>query len=387
MSTLNNYTLTICNPTIIPIDGGKQKLSATILIGSEAKELWIAVENKYAQYLCFERSDAFLVALLPLAMRENLDIICEAPVNERLLCQLRNFLIPLLARHAKVAKEISISASVDSAKISCARAVGAGISCGVDSLHVLKNHSNDLYPSLKVTHLVHNNLGLMDVNSKQFVREMNCVNRFCQDYGCQLLNVDSNIMPTFYTDCARYHTYMNMAMVLGLQKFWGAFYYGSPGIDPQVYFTLRDNDLNDSAHYDLISLNAFSSNTLQIYSEGAAYGRFEKLSHIVDYEPAQKYLQVCVNDGDKNCGKCFKCARTLILLDALGAVDKFSNVFDVEYYKENRHWYLRYLYRMIIRGHDPALREVYAKLKRDITFVDKIVVGITMVRNLLCRFN
>lgn len=47
--------------------------------------------------------------------------------------------------------------------------------------------------------------------------------------------------------------------------------------------------------------------------------------------------------GGKNCGKCFKCKRTLVCLDALGKLDEFADVFDIGYYREHRSDYLKWL--------------------------------------------
>ena len=110
---------------------------------------------------------------------------------------------------------------------------------------------------------------------------------------------------------------------------------------------------------------------LKIYSEGAAYGRYEKTAHSVDFEPAQKYLQVCVSGTGKNCGHCFKCRRTLLTLDALGALEKFINTFDIEEYKHKRNDYLRYLYKVHIDHTDKMLNEVYEVLKPNIPLTSK----------------
>ena len=61
------------------------------------------------------------------------------------------------------------------------------------------------------------------------------------------------------------------------------------------------------------------------------------LSLMVASTREQKYLNVCVPATDKghNCSCCNKCMWTLIPLDAMGKLDKFKGVFDIDVYKKN----------------------------------------------------
>lgn len=53
-------------------------------------------------------------------------------------------------------------------------------------------------------------------------------------------------------------------------------------------------DINYSARYDLFTLAQMSINGMHLYSGGAEKSRLEKMSALVNWEPAQKYLNVCV---------------------------------------------------------------------------------------------
>ena len=377
-------------PYIQSASEGQVRLVADVDIGGKKTSIWFSVYEKYAKYLCAERGDAFVIGLLPVAMRRGFDIICETPVDERLLFQIRSTLMPLLARYGKNVHEVKIDAPVAAQPMENAGGVGAGISCGVDSLHIVKNHSSDEYPGLKLTHLVLNNVGAFankDGSDYQHQWTINLAKQFCDEYGYELIITDSNIFEFTNGDFEVQHTYLNVFAAYCLQKLWKVFYYGSGGIDFIKGFTLVEHENHDCSVYDLISLGALSSSSLKIYSEGAAYERLDKIAHIINFEPAQKYLEVCVQGVGKNCGHCVKCARTLLMLDYLGVLDKFSAVFDIDAYKKNRHWYLRYLYRCEIRGHEhKMLDRVYAKFRCDITLIDKLMVYGIMVKNLLLRF-
>lgn len=383
--------ISIGAPRIVPSNNGTTRLVSVVYFEGCLKEVWLSVDDKYSQYLCAERGDAFVIGLLPVAMRRGLDIVCETPVSERLLFQLRSTLLPLLAKYGKNVHEVKIDAPIAIEPVANAGGVGAGISCGVDSLHIVKNHSGDEYPGLKLTHLVLNNVGAFfcggKVNDSQLKWTIDLTRKFCEEYGYELILTDSNIFEFTNKDFEVQHTYLNVFAVYCLQKLWKVFYYGSGGIDFMKGFTLVNHEHHDCSAYDLLLLDCLSTENLEIYSEGAAFERLDKIAHIVDFEPAQKYLEVCVQGVGKNCGRCVKCARTLLMLDYLGALDKFGKVFDVEAYKRDRHWYLRYLYRCQLRGHEHRMLDrVYERFSSEISLVDKVLVLLTMVKNLFLRF-
>ena len=360
--------IAIKQPKISGEISGRLQLSAEVVITGEPSTIWFEVDEKYGQYLCDERCDAFVIGLLPVAMRRGLDIVSVAPISERLEYQLRSTLLPLLARYGKKVREVKITAPIATEPIQNAGGVGAGISCGVDSLHIVKNHGKGDTKGLALTHLVLNNVGAFGMTgaSNQFEWTINLARQFCAEFGYELVLTNSNIFDVVKLDFEQNHTYFNTFAILCLQKLWKVFYYGSWGVDFEEGYTVKNNELKDCAAYDILSLDCFSTDNLKIYSEGGAYDRYDKTAHIVDFEPAQKYLQVCVIGTGKNCGHCFKCNRTLLTLDALGKLDSFRQVFDIDAYRKNRRQYLRYLYRVQLSHEDKMLGRVYAILKRDI---------------------
>ena len=366
-----NGILKIGKPRIERAEPGWMRLVSNIDIAGDLREIWVAVEDKYAQYLCDERSDAFLVGLLPVAYRRHFNVECEAPVNEHLLFQLRSFLIPLLSKYGRSVWPVEIKTEIDSSVLPTAGAVGTGISCGIDSMHTILNHHDPIYPNFKLTHLVLNNVGAFGENSGerkgQFSWTINHAKKFCDEFGYELIVLNSNLFEGMGLDFENNSTYMNMFPILALQKLWRTFVYASSGYDFQEAYTLLNNDDRDPCHYDMLLLDCVSNPNLKIYNEGAPYSRYEKTKHLIDFEPAQKYLQVCIDGSGGNCGKCTKCRRTLLTLDALGALDKFDKVFDIDYYKRNRDEYLRHLYRMHLTPGDHMLGEVYDIMKKDIS--------------------
>ena len=100
--------------------------------------------------------------------------------------------------------------------------------------------------------------------------------------------------------------------------------------------------------------------------------RMTKLKSVVKYAPSYKYLNVCLDEGD-NCGKCEKCVRTLLGIDALGALDKYSKMFDIVYYREHKSWYLVQMLKRISDGkHDYF--EMYPYFKNEVTLYMRMQV-------------
>ena len=155
-----------------------------------------------------------------------------------------------------------------------------------------------------------------------------------------------------------------MFAVYMLQKLWKTFFYASSGHDYSK-FTLIDNERNENALYDLLSLKCFSTSMLRIYSEGGEKNRLEKQIDIADVPIAQKYLHVCTRTY-YNCNVCNKCQRTLLIFDAIGKLDEFADVFDINYYREHRGDYLAYCYKCHIHPEiDAHLEHAYQVLKDD----------------------
>ena len=330
------------------------------------RTIWFEVEEKYGQYLCWERSDAFLIGLLSIAMREGCDIVCEAPVTAQLLYQIRTYLIPSLVRHSKALSEPRIIADMEEALMQNAGGVGTGISCGVDSMHAVMNYANSEYPGLKLTHLVLNNVGAFyrGAEDRQYEWQAKHAKDFCDEYGFELILTNSNFAEAFPQNHLLTNVYSSCFAVYAMQKLWNVYFYASVGTDFSS-FSLEDNEHHDSAYYDLLSLDVFSNRSLKIYSEGGAVMRFDKMRRIVDYSPSYKYLHVCVRDEGPNCGTCSKCMRTLTALDALDRLNDYKESFDIEKYYANYKKNMLWLYlQQIMPGGDKMTTPAYEILSK-----------------------
>lgn len=123
----------------------------------------------------------------------------------------------------------------------------------------------------------------------------------------------------------------------------------------------------------------FYTSSIKIISEGGTVTRLEKTKVVSNYEPSFKYLNVCTQTIE-NCCRCEKCIRTMLGLDAIGKLDDYRLVFDVEYYKNNKQEYLETLfYKTKITKRNITYNFIYPYLKDQIKFRTKLKVYIKLV--------
>ncbi len=328
----------------------RARLSCEVEINSEVKELWVEVDNKYAGYLTKDRCDAFLIALLPIAMRNQKDLYCIAPVSEELLMNLKTILIPTLAKNGSDLYKTRISVDEIKKPMGNGGAVGTGLSRGISSMHILSNFIDSEYKSIDVTHLLITDIGAYDIagfgeggkDAEKIKQE--CIDesiKMAEELDLDAIKVTSNLTKDFPSKYSLDHIFNNLFPVFALQKMFKIYYYGSSG-NSYEKFTLENCDHTDCGSYELLIAAALSTSNLRIILEGGEKNRLEKIADIVHYSPAQKHLHVCITDS-KNCNLCRKCMRTLLSLDVLGRLDYFTQVFDIEYYKRNRRKYIAFL--------------------------------------------
>lgn len=349
----------------------KARLQTSIDIDGLKKQIWFDVDTKYKEYLCYERSDAFVIGVLSYAMRNGHDITCEAPIGEELHYQISIHLIDALYKSSKKLYNTKIFAEIDNTILSTGNAVGTGISCGIDSFHAISTHSSTIYPNHNITHLAFNNVGSHGEGEKAlqlYNARKNLAKDFAREYDYEFVESDSNIHDVISQNHLFTHTYTSCFAIYCLQKLYSLYYYASS----QVYFdfSLKDNEKYGSGYYDLLTLSVFATKTLRILSEGATLTRLDKTKEVVNYIPSFKYLNVCTSTFE-NCNRCEKCARTLLALDALGKLDDYSGVFNIEYYKNNmQRYYSRLVFKKLLNIKE--YNELYPLLKHKIAFSAKI---------------
>lgn len=355
--------------------GERVRLIADIdLGGGDIRPLWAEVDTCYGQYLCSERSDAFLIGLLHYAMCNHYDVVCEAPVTAEILLRLRTILIPALVHNSRVMHETQIEAPIATEPIPNAGAVGTGLSCGVDSLHAVKSLLACPIPGFSLTHLCNFDVGAFwrpEKSDENATRQAQWSRNHAKDcakaIGLPLLTLDSNLVALFRQNHGIVNLYSNLFAILALQHLWSAYFVASLGYG-MAGFSVVDAERIDSAHYDLLLLDCCSTSTLHLCVEAAALTRMEKIRDLVDWPLAQQFLHVCHRFVGPNCGACQKCLTTQIILDALGKLDAFGQAFDVAQYQAHRKRNLRWCYEQTLSpvGDCGMTVAAYALLKAEI---------------------
>ena len=310
--------------------------------------LWFSVDKKYEGYLTAETADAFISAMLWYAMVTGSDIVSEAPVSEKMQFSVNHYLVPALCTEKNGYRRISVSGPTTKVGFPQADGVGTGMSCGVDSLYTLHEFMETEPAENKLTHLMYFNMGAIfhpdssDKKTRYSIEEfykktdemseekMTKATEVADMVDLPLVYVSSNMDSDYYRGAYGYTAvYRNCACVLALQKLFRMYYCSSAGWPDYFDLSLSEG----SEHYEMLLCQCLSTESCSFVLSDYVT-RIEKTETIADWDVAWNYLDVCFNF--RNCGKCSKCYRTLLTLDLMGKVDKFSPVFDVDAYKRNK---------------------------------------------------
>lgn len=312
---------------------------------SKSKQLWFCVDKKYREWLTVDVYDAFLVAAVWPCMCYGEDIEIEGSVSKKLYKNIISYIIPLIKslRPKYHEIEIKVSSFKDATK-SNQKIVGTGFSGGVDSFSTLiDKFENESDPDYKVNTLFFFHLGqygnIKDPKTRENVlNHYNVSNEYAKEVNLPFVLLDSNMFE-YYKPEWEYDAgpLCRISAILVFQKVLTIYYVSGS------YHYLQLCDFKSFYHLDDVSdpfiYIMLSPNNLDIILDGSQYYRSDKTIKIASYSPAMKHLNVCVNNGinvleEKNCSVCHKCARTLIILEAIGKISQFSNVFDIDKYQK-----------------------------------------------------
>lgn len=329
--------ITIGKPYIETLSDGLTRLCAVVNYSGSDEIIWYSVENKYSKYLCHERADAFLLAFLPYAMAFKKDIIVHGSVSERLYYHLTNYYIPSLSKFSHYYREVNIRCEfLDPTNYvnQESSGVATGFSGGVDSFFTVLKHINCKEPSYQLTHLTFFKVGATgsfggEDADNTYKTRVNQFQEYIKTTGLEFVTIESNVSEHAKMSYNYIHTFRSMSAVLALQKLFRVYYYSSTA-------TIGDFSFNvvDCANFDFFNLTNFSVEGVSMYSVGLDCERLDKQRFIQDYHETYRYLNVC-NKEAMNCSRCEKCLRTMAGFQCLGSLEKYSEVFDVEYYKSN----------------------------------------------------
>ena len=311
-------------------------------------ECFYSVPEKYADFADTSSSNCFLVGMLYPAMRNGEDIHVDGTVSAKLLYNLNEYLVPLMAICDSRLMRIKITASSTNAE-GCreAHAVGTGFSGGIDSFATIYEHFERPEPEgFRLTHLFFFNVGAHGIPKKegdleaierQFHARYEKFKAFPEEVGLPFVTVDSNIHKFHPWGHLEVATFATVSAVMFMQRGIRRYYLASSGHTyRQLWKFLGDGGRPDAIErMNMMLLPWLSTEWQDIIDDGNLYDRSAKTKMVAEYPPAAKYLNVCYGHDtlDTNCSVCNKCARTLLTLDILGKLDRFSKVFDIPRYR------------------------------------------------------
>lgn len=321
---------------------GMCRLWAPVKMDGEECTLWFETREEYGEYLTVERSDPFVVGLLPAAMARGADIVCAAPVTKSLLHRLNEYLLPTLSAHIARWNPVRVHAQATEETLPCAGAVATGWTAGTDSFYTLMKHLELSHPSRRLTHLLVANHGAIEGrDSVGTLRRMEENARaFAEGKNLSVIGVNSNVQ-TFDTEgFGEVGSFRSAAVGLALQKLLGVYLHSS-----DYAFSRFDFNKHGDGYYQLLTLGYLGSDTTVFYSAGGAVSKLVKTRALADYPLSYDALHPCKFVTRSNCGRCAKCMWTETALYAFGALEKFHGVFDVEDFYTNKAMFLTGLVR------------------------------------------
>ena len=323
-------------------------LSASVSFQGREEECFYSVPAEFASFADTESSNCFLVGMLYPAMRYGEDIHVEGTVSARLLYNLNEYLVPLMAICDDRLKRIKITAdATDDRGSPEAKAVGTGFSGGIDSFATIYEHFARPEPEgFKLTHLFFFNVGAhgipkkpgdMEAIGRQFRARYEKFKGFPDEAGLPFVPVDSNVHKFHPWGHLEVATFATVSAVMFLQRGIRRYFLASSGHTyRQLWKFLGDGGRPDAIErVNMMLLPWLSTESLDLVDDGNLYDRSAKTVLVANYPPATRYLNVCYGHDtlDTNCSVCPKCARTLLTLDILGKLDDFAGVFDIPRYR------------------------------------------------------
>ena len=310
-------------PPRMTIHGGVARLASELVFPDQIQPLWFETDARYAEDICSETSDAFLVASLLIGMRRGLTIVVEGPVSSKLYYGICNYYLELLANLIPGTRKVGLSVDRLVRTDWGGREVYTGFSACIDSYCTYLTHSQDAVPpEFRVSRFFYNNIGSHGQHRDDRVIFRERLGRIAQlgtQMGIPVVPVDSNLNSILRMDFQLTHTIRNVAVALVFQKSCAKYLYSAA----VHYRNARVQPTYDMGYADAIGVPLLSTETTDCISAGGQFTRFRKTEIISFCEHTFRSLDVCIAPRRAtkiNCSKCWKCLRTQLSLEVIGAL-------------------------------------------------------------------
>ena len=342
--------------------GGIVRLEADInFIGMTSpyseNTIYFEVDEANEDMLADDTYDAFVLVPLYLAMFHKQDLHICGKISKKFHQNLKWYIQKILSDFSEYLSPVNFTVEGFVQNKPKGNLIGAPISCGVDSLSTIYDHffKCDDPDDYRINALFLFNCGSHGTFKDKFTfstfltRVVKSASA-AKELGLPIYWVNTNLHAFWHEDSTwrkfkRGHDYSHQmylasySCILSLQNAIFRYYMPSTYDYSQIKNfeeETHDSDLAEFCESYFVPL--IQTERTELIADGCQYRRVDKLKKIVDWDIAQKYLDVCWRNTP-NCGICDKCLRTLLPLEILGKLDKFSRVFNIEQYKENSFGY------------------------------------------------
>ncbi len=317
---------------------------------TDVKQIWFSVPTEHEKYLTDDVYDAFLVASIYPAMYYNESVEIDGNVSQRLHFNVCRYVPAIVKAYRPEMHEVAFKVKGYTRAKQTERGVGTGFSAGIDSFSTFIDHFvNEDQPEYKISSLFFFNVGSHGGGGERarqkFHARYDLLKGFPKEVNLPYIPLDSNLFD-FYLSYWEYDAgiFCRACAILVLQKCISTYFLSSTDSYSEVMFTAFSPKADLAELADVFLNPMLSTEQIDIITDGAQYLRTQKTENIAKYEPTQRYLNVCVdhwaNHGTAvNCGFCTKCLRTLIAIESLGLLDKFTKVFEISKYRRVAYQY------------------------------------------------
>ena len=357
---------------------GKTKLIADISSDIIRKDgettIWVSVDDKNAYMLADDVYDMFLFMPVYMSMYYHTDLHICGCVSKKLYRNVVDYVQPIMLDFSD---ELSMQRIIIDGHKDCeseASIVGTGISCGVDCFSTIYDRFvKEKDEDYKLTHLFMLNCGWHGKYGDPrtidlFDKRCNQNKKAADKIGLEFVPVDSNLHAFLYEQGDKASYFNLYSIAFALEKALKRYYISnSYSYDEVSHYGRNSKNCDWSEFADPIAIPLMHSASLQLVSDGCQYTRVEKTKNIIDWEISKEFLNVCcrhsnvINVDETNCSCCTKCNRTLLAIDALGRLNDYRKVFDIEKFNKNK----RKIIKEVIDQHErvPFYEEIFLLYK------------------------
>ena len=310
--------------------------------------IWASIPNEYENYLISDRYDGFLIALLYPGMVFNETIEVEGVVSKRLLRNITTYVEDILLAYNPRLHRIAITAKeMNSGVLSSAEHIGTGFSGGIDSFSTIYNNYVLEHDSeYKIDTLVLLNVGSHGKytdkkTSGLFKSRYDFLKKYPEIVGLPFISLDSNIH-FYYKEWDRHMLTLGLNLAAGILLLQGKlkkYYVASAGYNYDQWIDIATQKRNFSldGFCDPFLLHLLSTETTEFILDGMQHTRVQKTMDVSNYPLTRQFLDICWFDEPqkKGCGVCEKCARVGLTLSAVGKLEEYKDVFNVEVFRQN----------------------------------------------------